>query len=112
MCALCYSFSDDYWDTRDAQVICKALGYDPEYAVATIKSTFGSDQSEYIMDNVNCTGTESSIFECQFLVNNNCEKNEAAGVVCGTKNTENLEPFVLGNKLLTFELWLGYSHEV
>ena len=34
------------------------------------------------MDNVQCLGTEETIFDCNFLATHNCQHREDASVVC------------------------------
>ena len=56
--------------------------------VATTKSIFGMTIGvHFVLDDVNCTGNESNIFDCQYPVSSrpNCmvARNEEAGVICG-----------------------------
>ncbi|XP_062435096.1 macrophage receptor MARCO [Rhea pennata] len=71
---------DDDWDTKDATVVCRMLGY--SYAVRTFTADAGT--GEIWLDNVNCRGSEHSIFECAKPVwgLHNCSHNEDAGVEC------------------------------
>ena len=44
----------------------------------------------YILDDVQCKGDETSLFDCEHngINNHNCGKRERAGVICiGKKNT-------------------------
>ena len=75
---------DDHWDLLDAHVVCQQLGLGPAIA-ATKQSFFGLAEGEYIMDNVECNGSEDDILECEYSTTHNCEKNEAAGVICSSK---------------------------
>ncbi|NXO00159.1 MARCO protein, partial [Rhinopomastus cyanomelas] len=71
---------DDDWDLRDASVVCRMLGYSSALSAFTAESGSG----EIWLDNVNCDGHESSIFECSkpdWGVNN-CSHSEDAGVIC------------------------------
>jgi len=51
---------------------------------ATVQASFGAGEGVILLDNVYCTGTESSILDCghQGLGNHNCQHSEDAGVVC------------------------------
>ena len=52
--------------------------------VATHMSTFGMGIGTYILDDVNCTGNESNVFDCQYPKSTHCEVGrEEAGVLCG-----------------------------
>ena len=84
ICFLCLLtlFSDDFWNTNDAQVICRMLGFDPTFSVATVRSTFGTVSNDFIMDNVECEGNETNILLCTHTKNENCWINEGAGVIC------------------------------
>ncbi|XP_023343984.1 fibrillin-2 [Eurytemora carolleeae] len=50
---------DDAWDSLDAAVVCRSLGFGG--GEQTWSSFFGSE-SNYFMDDVQCTGYESSLF--------------------------------------------------
>ena len=56
--------------------------------VATRRSTFGTTiNGHFVLDDVNCTGNESNIFECQHPtdIHANCQvaRKEEAGALCG-----------------------------
>ena len=54
------------WDLPDATVVCQQLGY--QYAFSAPRSsTFGQGRGPVWLDNVACTGNESSIFNCNHL---------------------------------------------
>ena len=49
---------------------------------------FGQGTGNIVMDNVHCTGTESTLTSCTHRTNHNCGHNEDAGVRCtGYSNT-------------------------
>jgi hypothetical protein len=71
---------DDYWSDTNAGVICRMLGY--ARGVGVSGSYFGTVGTMFGMDDVICTGSESSIMECFHQTSHNCGPREAAGVVC------------------------------
>ena len=75
-------FSDDNWDDNDAKVVCKMLGFNAEYAVATNKSEYGNVEPNFIMDEVKCNGNEETLEDCEHNLTHDCKGKEAAGVIC------------------------------
>ena len=90
---------DDLWGYADAQVACKQLGlpytgililtisaitYNAFNigAVAYGSAYFGQGTGPILLDNVQCTGDEDSLFNCTYLSNHNCVHFEDAGVMC------------------------------
>ena len=54
---------DNYWDIKDAGVVCKQLGF--RYALnAYQRAHYGEGTGPIMLDNVNCLGSESSLFSC------------------------------------------------
>ncbi|NXY44857.1 MARCO protein, partial [Ceuthmochares aereus] len=71
---------DDGWGIQDANVVCRMLGY--SRATSSFTATAGAGQ--IWLDDVNCSGHERSIFDCEkpdWGVNN-CSHSEDAGVEC------------------------------
>uniref|UniRef100_A0AAZ1Y5R7 SRCR domain-containing protein n=1 Tax=Oreochromis aureus TaxID=47969 RepID=A0AAZ1Y5R7_OREAU len=65
---------DDGWDLNDAEVVCRQLN---------CGSALEVPQSIWL-DNVTCSGSESSLTECQHSVfgSNKCEHGQDAAVIC------------------------------
>ena len=83
------SVCDDYWDFREAIVICKMLGYSRISRTERPNVCCGrlgrmSFDAPIWLDNTHCTGSEDSIFDCRAnaLGDNDCRHYEDAGVVC------------------------------
>ena len=74
---------DDEWDDEDAQVVCRELGF-MEGGYATKESYFGSVdlENQSGLDQVRCSGRESSLLDCRHETFDDCGNGEGAGVVC------------------------------
>ena len=76
---------DDGWDLDDGIVVCRQLGFRDAIAVYT-NSHFGGGSGNILLDEVNCTGSESRISDCShdgWGVEDCIDEFEAAGVECG-----------------------------
>ncbi|CAH8828926.1 unnamed protein product [Trichobilharzia szidati] len=78
---------DDHWTMKEANVVCKQLGMG--YALEVYRrNRFGSSsQINYLMDEVQCTGSEKRLIDCRFngWGVHDCRQNEEAGVKCAQK---------------------------
>uniref|UniRef100_A0A1A8GLG1 Soluble scavenger receptor cysteine-rich domain-containing protein SSC5D n=1 Tax=Nothobranchius korthausae TaxID=1143690 RepID=A0A1A8GLG1_9TELE len=74
---------DDAWDIKDAQVVCRAMNCGTAKA-AKSSAFFGPGQGEIWLDDVACTGNETSLLHCPRppFGENNCRHGEDAGVIC------------------------------
>ena len=71
---------DTWWDNNDALVVCKELGFIG--GTAKEDSYFGNGDKPFAMDNVQCSGSETSIVQCKYRHYAYCGVEYAAGVVC------------------------------
>uniref|UniRef100_A0A8C3CIX1 Soluble scavenger receptor cysteine-rich domain-containing protein SSC5D n=1 Tax=Cairina moschata TaxID=8855 RepID=A0A8C3CIX1_CAIMO len=87
------SVCDDHWDMEDAKVVCKQVGCGSPLS-ALGGARYGRGPDVIWLDDVNCTGTEESIFDCQARPwgQHDCYHGEDADVVCAVnKNLEEPE---------------------
>ncbi|KAK8742144.1 hypothetical protein OTU49_002140, partial [Cherax quadricarinatus] len=75
---------DDMWGVPDGDVVCQQLGFTSGAKEVFQNSRFGSGTSQYLMDDLNCHGKETSLAECDFAGwgEHDCQESEAAGVMC------------------------------
>ena len=78
---------DDYWGDEEADVACRALGYEDgsvDNATQFTRAFFGAGTGPILLDNVRCTGDETSLLACGHLGVgvNNCRHSEDVGVRC------------------------------
>lgn len=79
---------DDDWDDNDARVVCRMLGFSGGTAFQGLGGTnghqYGEGTGDILLDNVQCTGSEDTLFHCKHngLGVENCNHNEDAGVRC------------------------------
>ncbi|XP_070684592.1 scavenger receptor cysteine-rich domain-containing protein DMBT1-like [Pempheris klunzingeri] len=84
---------DDGWDLRDAKVVCRQLGCGTARS-ALQNAAFGWGSGPIWLDDLGCSGNESSITECRhegFGVHN-CGHHEDASVICDGFNSTSTTP--------------------
>ena len=74
---------DNSWDLKDADVVCRQLGYDGALT-APGDAVFGRGTGQIWLTDVQCVGDETSIFECNHggWGIHNCGHNSDASAVC------------------------------
>ncbi|XP_027714633.1 T-cell differentiation antigen CD6 isoform X6 [Vombatus ursinus] len=79
---------DDAWDLNDANVVCRQLGCGQ--AVEALEgSYFQKGEGPIHLDEVNCSGSELSLWECPAQRNHDCGHKEDASVICSGSWTFN-----------------------
>jgi len=99
---------NDHWDTNDAAVVCRVLGYDDGQTANS--SAFGAVPNNFIMNSFGCFGDETSIWDCAYTTHSNCDSDMAAGVKCSTETTkrDNYARVVAPVLILAFVVLIGY----
>jgi hypothetical protein len=71
---------DDGWTLNNANATCKMMGYQK----ALKNKKFGSGSGPIWLDDVSCTGSETSIDKCRHRGwgNHNCDHSKDTGVIC------------------------------
>ncbi|XP_075072788.1 neurotrypsin-like isoform X2 [Mixophyes fleayi] len=74
---------DDHWDDKDAEVICRQLGFSGK-PKAWVWAHYGQGIGPILLDEVECLGNEMSLDLCQKneWKHHNCDHIEDAGVSC------------------------------
>ena len=77
---------DDAWDIKDARVVCRQLEL-PDAVSAPRIARFGRGSGEILLDDVGCSGSESTIVNCQYRGwgVEDCSHSEDASVICSSK---------------------------
>ncbi|XP_071804947.1 uncharacterized protein [Asterias amurensis] len=77
---------DDLWDIQDANVVCRQLGFTAAVSALTAVDRFPVGVGEILLDDLECSGDESSLTECPHAGwgTDNCGHSEDAAVICST----------------------------
>ncbi|XP_074932369.1 scavenger receptor cysteine-rich domain-containing protein DMBT1-like isoform X3 [Phalacrocorax aristotelis] len=89
---------DNGWNMDEAAVVCRQLGCGTAVS-APGSAHFGQGSGRIWLDNVNCTGGEAALSECQTRLwgANSCDHRKDAGVVCSDAHTLGQHPLRLVN---------------
>ncbi len=74
---------DDSWDMNHTAVVCRQLGCGTAVSAKT-SAHFGAGSGQIWLDDVKCSGHESSLTQCSHpsFGTHNCGHSEDAGVIC------------------------------
>ncbi len=100
---------DDGWDLKDAQVICRQLGFGP---AVSIGGPYGKGKGAILLSDSACQGTETSISDCDhpgWYPQTHCTHIEDAGVICGVPEGRSKLPLPFGFSFL-FPIWSYIYH--
>jgi len=80
---------DDSWDINDAHVVCRMLGYPGAVGATKGKDFGGAKDGPIWLDEVNCSGNESTLAACPHggWGISDCNHTKDAGVVCESNYT-------------------------
>ena len=90
---------DDGWDTADATVVCRQLGFHSS-ASAYRSAHFGPGTGPILLSRISCFGNESNLTDCSQLSvgTKNCTHSDDASVYCyGTRRKSILHTFYIKN---------------
>ncbi|XP_060592415.1 neurotrypsin-like [Ruditapes philippinarum] len=75
---------DDNFGVLTAKIVCKMLTYPHINPVVRDKAFFGAGTLPILLDNVGCTGNETSLYQCPHsdLRSHDCSHTEDVGIVC------------------------------
>ncbi|XP_041475666.1 deleted in malignant brain tumors 1 protein-like [Lytechinus variegatus] len=81
---------DNYWDLRDARVVCRMLGFDGALE-APRSARFGQGSGRVLLNYVNCEGSEDNLADCAHagIERYSCSHSRDAGAICYSEANPN-----------------------
>uniref|UniRef100_A0A673IL11 Si:dkey-21h14.10 n=1 Tax=Sinocyclocheilus rhinocerous TaxID=307959 RepID=A0A673IL11_9TELE len=101
----------DYWDLTNTAVVCRELGCG-ETSNTMRAAHFGPGSGKIWMDDVICSGSESSIFDCSKtkMSDHNCGHSEDVGVILGPALTTRAVNWLVGGSLCSGRLEVPHGN--
>uniref|UniRef100_A0A672JUH4 SRCR domain-containing protein n=1 Tax=Sinocyclocheilus grahami TaxID=75366 RepID=A0A672JUH4_SINGR len=101
----------DYWDLTNTAVVCRELGCG-ETSNTMRAAHFGPGSGQIWMDDVICSGSESSIFDCSKtkMGDHNCRHSEDVGVILGPALTTRAVNWLVGGSLCSGRLEVPHGN--
>ena len=101
---------DDGWDSIDAGVVCRQLGFGSS-GTSYSNAYFGQGSGSILLDNVTCTGSESTLDECGYLGGNtrSCSHSKDAGVRCYPPGYNIYSYICSYSKVLAMHVCISYT---
>ena len=95
---------DDGWDTADATVVCRQLGFYSSVR-AYGSASYGQGTGPIWLSRLSCFGNESNLFECAQLniSTKNCTHSDDAAVQCGYYRVDRVRRKYLVNSCLILQ---------
>ncbi|RMX54502.1 hypothetical protein pdam_00019992 [Pocillopora damicornis] len=92
----------DHWDINDAHVVCRMLGYPEAFDFFNSTISGSAIDGPIWLDDVNCTGNESTLAACPHAGwgNSNCDHTKDVGVECAYDYTVNAK-----DASCNFDIW-------
>lgn len=77
------SVCGEFWDMNDANVVCRQLNCGRAHKITT-ETEFGHNSHHTWIEQIECSGTESSLSQCpqHSLEGRTCNASLVAGVIC------------------------------
>ena len=74
---------DDGWNRIASEVVCRQLGFENLINFKTGVEV-NNRLYRFLIDNVECNGNESTIYECTHTLRHNCGSGEHVSITCGS----------------------------
>jgi len=77
---------DDGFSRREAAVACRQLLFSGYHAYSSGRAPFGSSGLDFRADDMSCSAAMSTLSECEFSSDHNCDEDEVVSLICSECN--------------------------